>query len=107
MHIFLLNGPNKKPEENISKTKQHSQQQEAKSVRQQTTVSQQDVFWHIVTGTLHRLASLQCLLFFLVFDWLRPAVLFFLNWTVCLFVKESRSCLNLSNLINNWTVHKN
>ena len=27
--------------------------------------------------------------FFLAFDWLKPAVLFFLNWTVCLFVKES------------------
>ena len=53
MQIFFLNGPDKKPKENISKTKQHSQQQEAKSVHQQTAVSQQDVFWRIVTGTLH------------------------------------------------------
>ena len=52
MHIFFLNGPDKRPKENISKTKQHSQQQEAKSVRQQTALSQQDVFWHIDTGTL-------------------------------------------------------
>ena len=79
MHIFFLNGPDKKAKENISKTKQHSQQQEAKSVRQQTAVSQQDIFWCIVAGILRWLASLQCLLFFLVFDWLRPAVLFFLN----------------------------
>ena len=53
MHIFFLNGPDKKAKENISKTKQHSQQQEAKSVRQQTAISEQDVFWCIVTGTLH------------------------------------------------------
>ena len=26
----------------------------------------------------------------LAFDWLKPAVLFFLKWTVCLFAKESR-----------------
>ena len=44
---------------------------------------------HVVTGTLHWLASLYCLLYFLAFDWLRPAVLFSLIWTVCLFVKES------------------
>ena len=75
MHIFFLNGPDKKAKENISKTKQ----QEAKSVRQQTATSQQDVFWRIVTGTLHWLASLQFLLFFLAFDWLSPAVRFFLN----------------------------
>ena len=31
------------------------------------------------------LAILHCLLFVLAFDWLRPAVLFFLNWTVILF----------------------
>jgi len=65
------------------------QQQEAKSVRRQTAVSQRNLFWRVVTGTLHWLASLHCLLYFLAFDWRRPAVLFFLNWTVCLFVKES------------------
>ena len=46
-------------------------------------------FWRIVTGTLRWLASLNWIMFFLAFDWLRPAVLFFLNWTACLFVKES------------------
>ena len=55
----------------------------------ETAVSQRNFFWHVVTGTLHWLASLHCLLYFLAFDWLRSAVLFFLNWTVCLFVKES------------------
>ena len=53
MHIFFLNGPDKKAKENIRKKKQHSKQQEAKSVRQQTAISQQDIFWRIVTGTLH------------------------------------------------------
>ena len=46
-------------------------------------------FWRVVTGTLRWLASLHCVLYFLTFDWLRPPVVFFLNWTVCLFVKES------------------
>ena len=46
-------------------------------------------FWPVITGNLHWLARFHCLLYFLAFDWLRPAVLFFLNWTVCLFVKES------------------
>ena len=41
-YIFLLNGPDKKPKQNSSKTKRHSQQQEAKSVRQRTGVSQQN-----------------------------------------------------------------
>ena len=35
-YIFLLNGPDKKPKQNSSKTKRHSQQQEAKSVRRRT-----------------------------------------------------------------------
>ena len=55
MHILIFpfkSSPDKKPKQNISKTKQHSQQQEAKSVCQQTAISQQDVFWRIVTGTL-------------------------------------------------------
>ena len=42
-----------------------------------------------VTGTFRWLGSLHRLLYFLTFDWLRQAVIFFLNWTVCLFVKES------------------
>ena len=89
-YIFLLNGPDKKPKQNSSKTKRHSQQQQqqAKSVRR-TAVSQRNFFWRVVTGTLRWLASLHCLLYFLAFDWLRPGVLFFLNWTVCLFVKGS------------------
>ena len=78
-YIFLLNGQDKKPKQNSSQTKRHSHQQEAKSARRRTAVS----------GTLRWLASLHCLLYFLAFDWLWPAVLFFLNWTVCLFVKES------------------
>ena len=52
-----------------------------------TAVSQRNFLWRVVTGTLRWLSSLHCLLYFLAFDWLRPAVLFFLNWTVCLFVK--------------------
>ena len=88
-YIFLLIGPDKKPKQNSSKTKRRSQQQEAKSVRQRTVVRQRNFFWRVFTGTLRWLTSLHCLLYFLAFDWLRPAVLFFLNWTVCLFVKES------------------
>ena len=88
-YIFLLNVSDKKPKRNSSKTKWHSQQQEAKSVLWRTAVSQWYIFWCIITGTLRWLASVHCLLYFLAFDWLRPAVLFFLNWTVCLFVKES------------------
>ena len=88
-YIFLLNDPDKKPNQNSSKTKRHSQQQEAKSVRRRTAVSQRNFFWRVVRGTLRWLASLHCLLYFLTFDWLRPAALFFLNWTVCQFVKES------------------
>ena len=34
---------------------------------------------------------LDWLLYFLAFDWLRPAVLFFLNWTVCLFIRKALS----------------
>ena len=90
IHIFPFKWcPGKKPKQNSSKTKQHSQQQEANRVRWQTAISQQNFFWLVTTGTLRWLASLHCPLYFLAFDWLRPAVLFFLNWTVCLFVKES------------------
>ena len=51
-YIFLLNGPDKKPKQNSSKTKRHSRQQEAKSFRRRTAVSQQNFFWRVVTGTL-------------------------------------------------------
>ena len=76
---FLLTGPDKKPKQNSSKTKWHSQQQEAKSVCQWTTVSQQNFFWHVVTGTLLWLASFHCPLYFLAFHWLRPAIFVKLN----------------------------
>ena len=76
-YIFFLNGPDKKPKQNGSKIKRHSQQQKAKSVPRRTAVSER------------KLARLHCLLYFLLFDRLRPAVLFFLNWTVCLFLKGS------------------
>ena len=51
----------------------------------------QSPFWlgGVVTVSLRWLTSLYCLLYFQAFDWLRPTVLFFLNWIVCLFVKES------------------
>ena len=51
-YIFLLNGPDKKPKQNSSKTKRRSQQQEAKSVRQRTVVRQRNFFWRVITGTL-------------------------------------------------------
>ena len=88
-YIFPLNGPDKKPKQNSSKTKRRSPQKDAKSVHRRTAVSQRNFFWRVVTGTLRWLARLHCLLYFLAFYWLRPAVLFFLNWTVCLFIKES------------------
>ena len=51
-HIFLLNGPDKKPKQNSSKTKRHSQQQEAKSVRRDEPPSaNKTVFWRVVAGT--------------------------------------------------------
>ena len=83
--VLVLHFPFKWPRQE-AKTKQHSQQQEAKKVRQRTAISQRDFFWRSVTGTLRWLASLNYLLYFLAFDWLRPAVLFFLNWTVCLYL---------------------
>ena len=88
-YIFLLNGPDKKPNQNSSKTKRHSPQKEATSVRRRTAVSQRNFLWRVVTGTLHWLARLHCLLYFLAIHSLRPAVLFFFNWTVYLFIKES------------------
>ena len=44
LHIFLLNGPNKKTKQNSSKKKQHLQQQEAKSARQQTVAATKTFF---------------------------------------------------------------
>ena len=91
-YIFLFNWP-RQEEANTkqlsSKTKGHSQQQEAKSFRRRNAVSELDFFWSVVTETLRWLAIVHCLLYFLAFDWLRQAVLFFLNWTVFPFVKES------------------
>ena len=44
-YIFFLNSPDKRPKQNSSKTKRHSRQQEAKSFRRRTAVSQQNFFW--------------------------------------------------------------
>ena len=98
-YIFLLNSPDKKPKQNSSKTKQHSQQQEAKSVRQRTGVSQQNfvgalslelcadwlvciaccIFWHLIgSDQLSYLHSLP----------------------IC----KGKPYLKLSKLILNWTV---
>ena len=82
-YIFLSNGPDKKPKQNNI----HSNKKPMcllTNCRQPTKL-----FLARCTGTLRWLASLHCLLYFLAFDWLWPAVLFFLNWTVCLFVKGS------------------
>ena len=49
-YIFLLNGPDKKPKQNSSKTKRHSQQQEPKSVGQRTAVSQWNFFGSLLQG---------------------------------------------------------
>ena len=68
-HAFsFLNGPDKKPKQNSSKTKRHPQQQEAESVRRRTAVSQRNFFWRVVTRTLRWLARMRCLLYFLAFD---------------------------------------
>ena len=104
-YIFLLNGPDKDPKQNSSnssKTKLRSQQQEAKSVRWQTIVSQRNSFWRFDTGTLRWLARLHCLLYFLTFDWLRPAALFIQigQFADC----KGKRYLKLSKLILNWTV---
>ena len=97
-YIFLLDGPDKKPKQNSSKTKWHSQQQEAKSVCQWTTVSQQNFFGHVVTGTLLWLASLHCPLYFLAFHWLRPAIFVKLN---SLPICKGKPYLKLSKLTLN------
>ena len=90
-YIFLFNWPRQEAntKQLSSKTKGHSQQQEAKSFRRRNAVSELDSFWRVVTGTLRWLAIVHCLLYFLAFDWLRQTGLFFLYWTVFPFVKES------------------
>ena len=73
-YIFLLNSPDKKPKQNSSKTTftaARSQECSPTNRHQPTKLC-----WRIVIGTLRWLASLHCLLYFLAFDWLRPAVLF-------------------------------
>ena len=69
--------------------KWHLQQQEGKSVRRRARRQLTRLFGALSQGASCWLAGLYCLLHFLAFDWLRPAVLFFSNWTVCFFVKES------------------
>ena len=56
-----------------------------------------------VTGTLRWLASLHRLLYFLTFDWLRPAVIFFFKLD-SLPICKGKPYLKLSKLIVNWTV---
>ena len=80
-YIFLLNGPDKKPKQNNT----HSNKKPKKFANEPPSANE-IFFWRSVTGTLRWLASLNYLLYFLAFDWLRPAVLFFLNWTVCLYL---------------------
>ena len=89
-YIFLLNGQDKKPKQNSSQTKRHSHQQEAKSARRRTAVS----------GTLRWLASLHCLLYFLAFDWLRPAVQFKKNRTAGLSWSNARKYNRQCRLAN-------
>ena len=88
MHIFPLNGSDKKPKQNISKTKQHLQQQEAKSACQQTIEATKTFFGMLSQGLCIDWLVCIAYCFFLAFDWLRPAVLFFLR-QFAYFVKES------------------
>ena len=89
---FVIHVPFKWPRQE-AKTKQQQNKTTFTATRSQecspTNRRQPRNFWRVVTGTLRWLARLHCLLYFLGFDWLRAAVLFFLNWAVCLFVKES------------------
>ena len=78
-YVFLLNGPDKKPKQNSSKTKQHRQHQEAKSVNLQTNSCQQ-FFGALLQGLrADWLVCIGYIVFPSVFDWLRPPVLFFLK----------------------------
>ena len=81
--------------ENSGKTKQHSQQQEAKNCSPTNCCQPRRLFWRVVKGTLRSLTSLHCVLYFLTFDWLRPAVLFFLKLDSLPICKE-KSYLKLS-----------
>ena len=100
-YIFLFKWPRKE-----AKTKQHQNKTTFTATRSQecSPTSAKETFFGALSQGLW--ASLCCLLYFLAFDWLRPAVLFFINWTVCLFNK-GKSYLKLSKLILNWTVRKN
>ena len=104
--IFLLNGLDKKAKQNSSKTKQHSQQQEAKSVRRRTTVSQRDFFWRVVTETLRWLASLHLPIVFSSI-WLThtncPIFLKLDSLPIC----KGKPYVKQFKLIFNWTVRKN
>ena len=78
-YIFLLNGPDKKPKQNSSKTKQHRQHQDAKSVNLQTNSCQQ-FFGALLQGlSADWLVCIGYIVFPSIFDWLRPPVLFFLK----------------------------
>ena len=60
-----------KPQQNKT-----TQNKKPRGFPDEPSVSQRNSFWHVVTGTLRWLPRLHCLLYFLAFDWLRPAVLF-------------------------------
>ena len=66
-YIFLLNGPDKKPKQNDV----HSNKKPKMFAGEPPKL-----FWRVVTGTLRWLAGSHYLLYFLAFDWLRPAGLF-------------------------------
>ena len=78
-YIFLLNGPDKKPKQNSSKTKQHRQHQEAKSVNLQTNSCQQFCGALLQGLSADWLVCFGYIVFPSIFDWLRPPVLFFLK----------------------------
>ena len=78
-YIFLLNGPDKKPKQNSSKTKQHRQHQEAKSVNLQTNSCQQFCGALLQGLSADWLVCIGYIVFPSIFDWLRPPVLFFLK----------------------------
>ena len=87
--FFLLNGAQARSQNKTAAKQNDIHGNKKPRVFTDEPPSANKTFFGVVIATLRWLASLHCLLYFLAFDWLRPAVLFFLNWTVCLFVKES------------------
>ena len=86
---YLLNGPDKKPKQNSSKTKQHRQHQEAKKVNLQMNSCQQ-FFGALLQGFSADWLVCLAILYFLAYLIGSDHLSYFsLNCTVCLFVKES------------------